>query len=76
MGYRVRWTEAAVSDAEKYADFISRDSKAYAAYFALQLRSLARSLGEMPERGRFVPGIDQENLRELISGNYRLISDK
>lgn len=73
MARRIAWTEAAWGDLEQAADYIARDSPTYAASLVRQLRDRARSLEEMPERGRVVPELGDRRVRELIAGSYRLI---
>ena len=73
MARRVRWTRTAADDLEEIADYIAEDAPGAAARFVHKLRSAARSLNEMPERGRRVPVLEPLELRELILGNYRLI---
>lgn len=73
MGHKVAWTESAVSDVEHYASYIAQDSAIYAAKFTSEIRSMAKTLADFPERGRRVPFVDHHQVREIISGNYRLI---
>ncbi len=73
MGHKVTWTESAVIDAEAIAEYIARDSPAYAANFTLKMRVLAESLSRLPNRGRILPEFPCEDLREIIRGNFRLI---
>ncbi len=73
MARTVTWTHAAWSDLEGTADYIARDSKAYAAALVREARDAARSLAHFAERGRVVPEFDIPSVRELLVGNYRLI---
>jgi len=69
----VAWTETAWRDLERIADYVAEDSPGYAATLVRDVRDLARSLGELTERGRIVPELDDPSVRELIVGSYRLI---
>jgi addiction module RelE/StbE family toxin len=73
MAGRVRWTENAGRDLESIADYVYQDSPHYAATLVQKIRTAARSLNEMPERGRVVPELGDPRIRELLVGNYRLI---
>lgn len=73
MARRVAWTETAWRDLELAADYIAEESPGYAAALVRRVRDRARSLEEMPERGRVVPELDEPTVRELVVGSYRLI---
>ena len=73
MAHKVIWADAAVTDLDAAADYISKDSPAYAASFVLQSLEAARSLGDLPERGRVVPEFKREDIREIFVFSYRLI---
>ena len=51
MARKVIWADAAVADLDAAAEYISKDSPAYAAAFVLRSLEQARSLGNMSERG-------------------------
>ena len=55
MVRKVIWADAAVADLDDVAEYISKDSPAYAATLVLGYLENARSLGSMSERGRIVP---------------------
>jgi plasmid stabilization system protein ParE len=55
MARTVVGTETALRDLDQAAEFISRDSKFYAAAFVKEARQAARSLKRFAERGRIVP---------------------
>ena len=54
-------------------DFISRDSPSYADSLSLKAEKAAASLDHSPYRGRAVPEYDDQTIREIQVGNYRLI---
>ena len=54
MAWKVKWTEAAWLDLFQIADYIAKDSPHYAAPFVRETREAARSLKQMPRRGRVV----------------------
>ena len=53
--------------------YIREDSPAAARSFGSAAVQAARSLSTLSERGRIVPEIAQEGVRELLLGRYRLI---
>ena len=73
MALKVIWTENAVQDLILIKDFISQDSVARANEWATHLFATSENLSSLPLRGRIVPEFNQENIRELLIENYRLV---
>lgn len=73
MALSVRWTESAWQDLEEVADYIARDSRYYAATFVADVRDAARSLAALANRGRVVPELGEQSIREIFISHYRLI---
>ena len=73
MARRVVWTESAWQEVECAASFISRDSPRYAAALVDEARTAARSLRISPTRGRRVPELNDDSVREVFIKKYRLI---
>jgi plasmid stabilization system protein ParE len=73
MDRRVIWTEAAWLDLEQVIRYIARDSPHYAASFAREVRDASRSLFRFAERGRCVPELSRQDIREIFVGSYRLV---
>jgi addiction module RelE/StbE family toxin len=67
------WTGNALSDLDEIGEFISKDSPKYAGLTVSKLYRRPELLLQYPKMGRIVPEVDDENLRELIEGNYRII---
>lgn len=70
---RLNWTFQAKDDLKAIAEYISRDSKRYAKLQVIRLKNRTRILKTNVRSGKIVPEINQENIRELIEGNYRII---
>lgn len=70
---KVIWTDFAIEDLRSIHDYISQDSKTYADRFVEKLISRVDQLEYLPNSGRVVPEFNNELLRELIEGNYRII---
>lgn len=73
MDYRVSWSPAALDDVDAIAEYISRDSPAYAQAVVNKLLETARKLEDFPNAGRIVPELDDEAFRERFVYSYRLI---
>ena len=67
------WTPQALNDVDAICKFIARDAPRYAQLFATQVFKSVERLEAFPESGRMVPEVGQENIREIILGNYRVI---
>jgi len=70
---RLNWTELSINDLTNIAEFISKDSFKYATIQIKRIRERARILKTKPFLGRIVPEIQNDSIRELILGNYRII---
>jgi len=70
---RVNWTFQAKDDLKNIAEYISIDSKRYAKLQVTRLKIRTRILKNQTRSGKIVPEINQENIRELIEGSYRII---
>lgn len=60
-------------DLNKIAEFIANDSPRFAELTVKKLYRKVEILNSHPRVGRIVPELEQENVRELIEGNYRII---
>ena len=69
----VRWTNQAVKDVESICEFIAKDSASYARLFAKDTIQAVKRIAKFPKSGRIVPELSNENIREIILGNYRII---
>ena len=70
---RLIWTIQASDDLENIFSYISKDSITYARIQIIRIRDRVNMIKKQPQSGRIVPEIGDENLRELISGRYRII---
>lgn len=70
---KVIWAERAIDDLTNIADYASRYSDKYASSIISKLFNKVNVLKKMPRMGRVVPEKNDENIRELIEGNYRII---
>ena len=73
MDYRVTWSPEALDDVEGIAEYIERDSPAYARAVVQKLLHSARNLKIFPKAARVVPEFGDDTIRERFVYSYRLI---
>jgi toxin ParE1/3/4 len=73
MAHRVVWSRRALQDLEAIAEYIAKDSPAYAAVVVKNIVQQTRLLSQFPRSGRKVPEFDDESIRELLAYSYRII---
>ena len=73
MARRVKWSRSALTDLVDISEYIAKDSRFYAAAFVRKVKLASHSLSKMSLRARIVPETQDENIRELLLGNYRMI---
>ncbi len=73
MDLEVAWSPEAQEDLASIAEYIARDSEAYARSVVTKILSTSQSLGAFPWIGRVVPEIGDERIRERFVYSYRLI---
>jgi len=70
---KVIWTDNAISNLDEIGNYIAQNSERYAAITVQKLFEAVDILEQHPKSGRMVPEFENENIRELIRGNYRII---
>jgi toxin ParE1/3/4 len=70
---KIFWTKEALLRLQDIEEYISRDNPIDAIEFIDKLISLAETLIDNPEKGRIVPELSLQNIRELIHKNYRIV---
>ena len=73
MAHELVWSPEALEDVEQIAIYIARDSEWYAQAVVARILAAAETLSELPSRGRIVPEVRRESLREIFVYSYRLI---
>src|SRR5437899_1440644 len=73
MDYRIIWTLRARDDLRETAKFIARNNPAAALKLGDEIFKRVDSLEQFPLMGRMVPERKQNELRELIFRNYRIV---
>ncbi len=67
------WTNQALLDLEGIGDYIAKDSPVYASITVDKLFHKPNLLKGNPRIGRIIPEKNDEDIREQIEGNYRII---
>lgn len=67
------WTELSTEDLKEIFDYIEKDSVRYASITVNKIYNRAQDIIDNPYVGRIVPEINIKVIREVISGNYRII---
>ena len=70
---RIIWTRQSVEDLENIYEYISKDSVKYARIQVIRIRDRVKILKSYPKSGRVVPETEEDAIREIISGSFRLI---
>ena len=70
---KIFWSPLAIDRASEIAEYIARDKPAAAEKWINSIFSKVVHLKSSPEIGRVVPEIRNDQFRELIYGNYRII---
>jgi plasmid stabilization system protein ParE len=70
---KIIWPPLAIDRASEIADYIAKDKPSAAEKWINSLFSKINQLKLSPEIGRIVPEIKNNQFRELIYGNYRII---
>lgn len=67
------WTELSIGDIKEIFDYIALDSDRYASITVNKIYKRAQDIIDNPYVGRIVPEINRKVIREVISGNYRIV---
>ena len=70
---KVIWTDSAIQDLNYIGEYIAKDSIRYAEITVDKLFNSTDILENNPRAGRVVPELENEVIRELIRGNYRIV---
>ena len=73
MALKIKWSPRAASNLEDICDYIAKDSEYYAILFAKKVTAIIKTIPQFPKSGRIVPEYNDENLREKVYENYRIV---
>ncbi len=67
------WTELSTEDLKEIFDYIAMDSVRYASITVNKIYNRVQDIKDNPYIGRIVPEINIKVIREVTSGNYRIV---
>jgi plasmid stabilization system protein ParE len=70
---KVIWTDTAIQDLVDIGNHIAKDSERYAEVTVERLFNSADILENFPKAGKMIPEFENELIRELIRGSYRIV---
>jgi toxin ParE1/3/4 len=70
---KVHWTETAEAHLYAIYAYIAQNSETYALRTVDQITRKSQQIGAFPMSGRRVPEYDLDQIREVISGQFRII---
>ncbi|MCZ7381741.1 MAG: type II toxin-antitoxin system RelE/ParE family toxin [Candidatus Methanoperedens sp.] len=73
MAQKIRWSPRAASNFEEVCNYIAKDSEVYATIFAKKVDGIIKTIPQFPKAGGIVPEYGDEDIREKIYENYRVV---
>jgi toxin ParE1/3/4 len=70
---RILWSPLAIERVSEIAEYIAQDNSGAAENWVNTVFKKVEELKNFPESGRVVPETDNQSIRELLYGNYRII---
>lgn len=70
---KIVWTELSTADLQEIFEYIAKDSTHYASITVNKIYNRTQDIKDNPRLGRIVPEINVNTIREVFSGNYRII---
>jgi toxin ParE1/3/4 len=70
---KIRWSPLSLNRIVKIAGFIAEDKSDASEQWVDSIFKSVENLMEFPEMGRIVPEIQRKEIREILTGNYRII---
>ena len=70
---KLAWTKRAQDDLISIGKYIAEDNIINAKKWIKKLRARARKITDAPMSGRVVPEFENNNIREVLLGNYRTV---
>ncbi|HED08132.1 MAG TPA: type II toxin-antitoxin system RelE/ParE family toxin [Ignavibacteria bacterium] len=70
---KIKWTKEALFNIQEIEDFISQDDQTAAINLTNKFISLVEDLFNFPKKGRIVPELSFDQIRETLYKNYRIV---
>jgi len=69
---QVKWMPGAIADLNEIGEYIARDDPDAADRVTQRIWDVAHGLGRLPRKGYPVGGLEEEEIRQLDVGSYRI----
>jgi len=73
MAHQIVWSNLALESINSIAEYISKDSPAYASRVVDNIYTATRQLIRFPNSGRFIPESHSRTYREVFAYNFRIL---
>ena len=70
---QLQWSKEALIQLEEIEEYIAKDNQRIAIEFTDKLILIAETIPDNPEKGRIVPELAIEQIREIIYKGYRIV---
>jgi toxin ParE1/3/4 len=70
---KLYWTKEALIRLQEIEEYISRDNPQIAIEFTDKLISISETIPDNPEKGRIVPELSIEQIREILYKGFRIV---
>lgn len=70
---KVQWTDTALGHLSALHDYVAQDAPLYARALVDRITTRSKQIARFPRSGRTVPEYEDEAVREVFEGNYRII---
>ena len=70
---KIKWTKEALVNIQDIESYISQDNQTAAINLTNKIISLVESLIDFPKKGRVVPELSIDQIREILYKNYKIV---
>lgn len=70
---KIYWSKEAINNIQEIEDYIFRDNPTVAINLTDKIISVAENLIEFPRKGRIVPELSLDQIREVLYKNFRIV---
>ncbi|MEN8192553.1 MAG: type II toxin-antitoxin system RelE/ParE family toxin [Bacteroidota bacterium] len=70
---KIKWTKEALTNIQSIEEYIFHDNPSAAIGLTDKIISLVEELIDSPQKGRVVPELSIEQIREILYKNYRIV---
>lgn len=70
---KIHWTKESLNNLKQIEDYISEDNPTVASSLVDKIIFMAEDLKNFPNKGRIVPELSIDQIREILYKNYRIV---